>query len=224
MAHFSPHFPLKFFVVYGRANFVSCFVIAKYLYKNAMLTWRQSWSDLSSFTSSNQWRETAMKKENEKHWDFIANTSRRQINSSRRRMPVSFYRFLRYVSVNTISSVSLWILIRTKTLFARRFDTFTSASFCMITEISYTYTSIFLFIKITEVDKKNKSVLFSVKVCRTTRDIMASFHTPNQSQREYMQFLNYILYFTSTASFRNCKTLFTAKARETARTFLLRFH
>ncbi len=116
ISHFSPHFPLKFVVVEGRANFVSCFVIANYLYKNAMLTWRQSWSDLPSFTSSNQWRETAMKKENEKHWDFIANTSRRQINSSRRRMPVSFYRFLRYVSVNTISSVSLWILMRTKTL------------------------------------------------------------------------------------------------------------
>ncbi len=52
-------------------------------------------------------------------------------------MWVSFYRFLRQVSVNTISSVSLWILMRTKTLFARRFDTFTSVSFCMITENSY---------------------------------------------------------------------------------------
>jgi hypothetical protein len=103
-----------------------------------MLTWRQSWSDFSSFTSSNQWRKTARKKENEKHWDFIASTSERQINSSRRRMPVSFYRFLRQVSVNTISSVSLWILMRTKILFARRFGTFTSLSFWMIPENSYT--------------------------------------------------------------------------------------
>jgi len=41
-------------------------------------------------------------------------------------------------------------------------------------------------------------------------------HTPqpSQSQREYMQFLNYILYFTSTASFRNYKTLLPQRLKK----------
>jgi len=69
------------------------------------------------------------RKDNEGHWDFIASTPESQINSSKRRMWVSFYRFLQQVSANTILPVPLWILIRATTLFARMFDAFTSVLF-----------------------------------------------------------------------------------------------
>jgi hypothetical protein len=68
------------------------------------------------------------RKENEVHWNFIPSTPERQINS-RRRLWVSFYRFLRQVSANTILPVCLWICMRTKTYFAHLFDTFTIVRF-----------------------------------------------------------------------------------------------
>jgi hypothetical protein len=69
------------------------------------------------------------RKENEEHLDFIAHTPDRQINSCRRRIWVSFYRFLRQVSTNTILPVPLWILMRAPRLFAHMFDAFTSVNF-----------------------------------------------------------------------------------------------